>query len=130
MIGSTEITRRRLLGNGARPAAAAFASTLMPPNIRRALAASSAAPVGSLRDVKHVVLLMQENRSFDHYFGTMAGVRGFGDASAIQLSHGKSVFYQPDEKSPDGHLLPYPFEHEKDQCPEGAQHEPFVDLSA
>jgi phospholipase C len=35
----------------------------MPPNVRRALAAP--APAGSLRDVKHVVLLMQENRSFD-----------------------------------------------------------------
>jgi phospholipase C len=33
----------------------------------------------SLNDVKHVVILMQENRSFDHYFGTLSGVRGFSD---------------------------------------------------
>jgi len=36
---------------------------------------------GSLSDIKHIVVLMQENRSFDHYFGTMAGVRGFGDGA-------------------------------------------------
>jgi phospholipase C len=34
-----------------------------------------------LRDLKHVVILMQENRSFDHYFGSLRGVRGFGDRS-------------------------------------------------
>ena len=73
MKNSTDLTRRRLLGTGAKLAAASFASTLLPPNIRRALSAvqNTGAPAGSLRDVKHVVLLMQENRSFDHYFGTM-----------------------------------------------------------
>jgi phospholipase C len=100
------LTRRRLLGNTARLTAAALASSLMPPNVRRALAA--AAPrVGSMRDIKHVVLLMQENRSFDHYFGTMAGVRGFDDPNAMILPSGKSVFHQPDAQNPDGHLLPF-----------------------
>ena len=50
---------------------------------------------------------MQENRSFDHYFGTLPGVRGFADPAAITLSTGRSVFYQPDPKNPDGYLLPY-----------------------
>ena len=50
---------------------------------------------------------MQENRSFDHYFGTMAGVRGFEDPKALQLSTGKSVFYQPDAENPKGYLLPF-----------------------
>ncbi len=50
---------------------------------------------------------MQENRSFDHYFGTMKGVRGFDDPTAITLSTGKSVFYQPDAVNPDGYLLPF-----------------------
>ena len=54
----------------------------------------------SLRDIKHVVILMQENRSFDHYFGTLAGVRGFDDPDALKLSTGKSVFYQPDAGNP------------------------------
>lgn len=34
---------------------------------------------GALNDIDHVVLMMQENRSFDHYFGALRGVRGFGD---------------------------------------------------
>jgi phospholipase C len=76
------MTRRRLLGSAAGMAIAA-ATGLMPPNLRRVLADGPAAR-GSLKDIKHVVLLMMENRSFDHYFGTMAGVRGFGDAAAIK----------------------------------------------
>ena len=36
---------------------------------------------GSLDDIEHFVLLMNENRSFDHYYGTMSGVAGFGDQS-------------------------------------------------
>jgi phospholipase C len=51
---------------------------------------------GDIRDLKHVVVVMQENRSFDHYFGSMRGVRGFGDRSAITLPGGNSVFQQPD----------------------------------
>jgi phospholipase C len=34
---------------------------------------AACATAGSLTDIKHVVLFMQENRAFDHYFGTMAG---------------------------------------------------------
>jgi len=58
-------------------------------------------------DIEHVVMLMQENRSFDHYFGTMAGVRGFEDPNALTLSTGKSVFHQPDPAHPDGYILPF-----------------------
>jgi len=105
MTNQNELTRRRLLGNTAKLTAAAFASSLLPPSVRRALA--STPPPASLRDIKHVVLLMQENRSFDHYFGTMAGVRGFDDANALKLANGKTVFHQPDALSPDGHLLPF-----------------------
>jgi phospholipase C len=56
----------------------------------------------SLNDIEHVVILMQENRSFDHYFGTLSGVRGFSDPNVLtQTVGGKSypVFdqfgYQP-----------------------------------
>jgi phospholipase C len=104
-VSSVKMTRRRLLGGAARLAGAALAASFLPPNVRRALAA--ARPPGSFRDIKHVVLLMQENRSFDHYFGTMAGVRGFDDAGALLLSNGKSVFHQPDAENPDGYLLPF-----------------------
>jgi phospholipase C len=100
------MTRRRLLGYGASVAATALASTLLPPNLRRVLA-QTPPPSGSFQDIKHVVLLMQENRSFDHYFGTLAGVRGFSDPNAMKLDTGKSVFHQPDALSPDGYLLPF-----------------------
>ncbi|MDX2729573.1 MULTISPECIES: phosphocholine-specific phospholipase C [unclassified Streptomyces] len=50
---------------------------------------------GDIRDIKHVVVIMQENRSFDHYFGSLKGVRGFGDRATIQLPGGKSVWEQP-----------------------------------
>ena len=50
----------------------------LPSSVRRAIAGANAASF-NLSEVKHVVLLMQENRSFDHYFGTLSGVRGFGD---------------------------------------------------
>src|SRR5205823_3727993 len=76
------------------------------PNVQKALA-QGLPKGGSLRDIEHVVLLMQENRSFDHYFGTMAGVRGFDDPAAIKLSTGRSVFYQPDSVNPDGYVLPF-----------------------
>lgn len=102
------LTRRRFLGSAAGLAAAATAAALMPPHLRRALATMAGAPrPQSLRDVRHVVLLLQENRSFDHYFGTLAGVRGFADPSALQLTSGRSVFFQPDAINPDGHVLPF-----------------------
>ena len=104
-MNSIPMTRRRLLSTGARMAAAAAASALMPPNVRRALAAPPRQ--GSLSEIKHVVLLMQENRSFDHYFGTMSGVRGFDDPDALKLADGKSVFHQPDAENPRGYLLPF-----------------------
>lgn len=105
-VGPQKITRRRLLGSAARLAALAAASSLLPPSVRRVLAQALPAR-GSLRDVKHIVLLMQENRSFDHYFGTLAGVRGFGDPAAMKLPNGRSVFHQPDPANPNGYLLPF-----------------------
>ena len=50
---------------------------------------------GDLRDVKHVMILMQENRSFDHFFGSLRGVRGFGDRATIRLPGGLPVWRQP-----------------------------------
>ncbi|KAJ3824170.1 non-hemolytic phospholipase C precursor [Lentinula raphanica] len=48
----------------------------------------------SLAEVEHIVLFMQENRAFDHYFGTMAGVRGFKDPNVQIDPDGRSVFFQ------------------------------------
>ncbi|HEX4655065.1 MAG TPA: alkaline phosphatase family protein [Mycobacteriales bacterium] len=70
---TTEISRRGFLTAGAGAAAA----TLLPAGIARA------ATPGRLEDIEHVVILMNENRSFDHYFGTYPGVRGFSDPDAL-----------------------------------------------
>ncbi|MEV6896583.1 alkaline phosphatase family protein [Amycolatopsis sp. NPDC051372] len=101
----TGLTRRRLFGAAAAGGLAAAAAVL-PPNVRGALA-SPPPSGGHLGDIEHVVLLMQENRSFDHYFGTLSGVRGFDDPHALRLPGGSSVFHQPDPSHPDGYLLPY-----------------------
>lgn len=56
----------------------------------------TASPVKAtgLEQIEHVVLFMQENRAFNHYFGTMAGVRGFNDPNVQVNSDGRSVWYQ------------------------------------
>jgi phospholipase C len=103
-------SRRRLLGGAALAGGAAAVSLALPPNVRKALAAEPAVAggrVGHLGEIKHVVILMQENRSFDHYFGTLSGVRGYGDPNVQVQSNGRSVFFQPDPSNPDGYLLPY-----------------------
>lgn len=74
-------SRRHFLGLAAAGATAAGAATLLPPSLVRALAESR--PEGSPDDIRHVVVFMQENRSFDHYFGTLRGVRGFADNAAL-----------------------------------------------
>jgi phospholipase C len=89
--------RRRFLQSGA--AIAAFAAVES--------RAATPAPRARLADVDHIVVLMKENRSFDHYFGTLAGVRGFGDPDAMTLADGRPVFEQPDSHHPDGRLLPF-----------------------
>jgi phospholipase C len=71
-----------------------------PESIRNALAIEPNAVTGTIQDVQHIVILMQENRSFDHYFGTLRGVRGFNDPRAVRLyGTGNSVFEQPNQNS-------------------------------
>jgi phospholipase C len=68
----------------------------LPPAIQKALAIEPNNATGTIMDVEHVVILMQENRSFDHYFGTYNGVRGYTDPRPVRLqSTGKDVFNQP-----------------------------------
>jgi phospholipase C len=88
--------RREFLRNSAAALGALSAFTLLPPAIRRALAVEAKVVTGTIQDVKHVVILMQENRAFDHYFGTMRGVRGFGDPFPIPLESGNPVWFQSD----------------------------------
>ena len=85
----------------------AAAAAAFPAPISRALALPANNRTGTINDVEHVVFMMQENRSFDHYFGTLRGVRGFGDPRAAKLPTGKSVFHQPDPNNSDGYVLPF-----------------------
>lgn len=81
--------------------------SLWPRLIDRALAIPAARRTGTIRDVRHIVVHMQENRSFDHYFGMLNGVRGFGDPRPLRLPGGRSVWAQPSAEHRDGHVLPY-----------------------
>jgi phospholipase C len=73
----------------------------------RAVALPARNDAGSIMDVEHIVILMQENRSFDHYFGCMRGVRGYGDPRAITLPSGKPVWFQPTAPGADTHVAPF-----------------------
>jgi len=68
------------------------------------LASPSQAATGTIQDVQHVVIFMQENRSFDQYYGTLKGVRGFNDRNALVFTNGNTDFYQPRGTN---YLLPF-----------------------
>jgi phospholipase C len=86
------VSRRRFL----QLAGGGVAATMLSDSIARALAIPANRATRSLRDVEHIVVLTQENRSFDHYFGVMRGVRGFGDPHPVTLPSGRPVWYQAD----------------------------------
>ena len=87
-----DLDRRRFL----QITGGAAALTLLDQSIARAASIPANRATGSLRDVEHVVVLMQENRSFEHYLGSLRGVRGFGDPHPAQLPSGRSVWHQSD----------------------------------
>jgi phospholipase C len=96
-------TRRHFL----RASGAGAVGSMFPSLIDRALAIPANKRTGSIRDVEHIVIHMQENRSFDHYFGMLNGVRGFGDPRPLRLPGGRSVWAQPSAQHPDGYVLPF-----------------------
>lgn len=105
------VTRRSLLTSATALSGAAVGAAVLPLSLRKALATSLASPQrGRITDIQHIVILMQENRSFDHYYGTMPGVRGFADPAAIKLPNGNPVFYQPDPSHAQGYLLPFHYD--------------------
>ena len=98
----TESNRRGFLRAVGTAAGATAALTTFPPAIARALSIPAARRTGTIRDVEHIVILTQENRSFDHYFGTLNGVRGFADRFPIPVADsagivGKTVWIQPNQ---------------------------------
>lgn len=94
MTENWKFRRRTFLKHGAQAATLAGLSGLFPETLRRALAIEPDIRTGTIQDVQHVVILMQENRSFDHYFGHLNGVRGFNDPRALKRQDGKPVWYQ------------------------------------
>jgi phospholipase C len=96
------LDRRRFLG-------AAAASAALPAAIARAQAIDAHVRTGTIHDVEHVVVFMQENRSFDHYFGAMRGVRGFGDRFPVPLPGGRTVWTQANREGPGKPALIAPF---------------------
>ncbi|HTN06049.1 phosphocholine-specific phospholipase C [Agriterribacter sp.] len=90
-------SRREFIKKSVLLSGAAGFSTLLPASVQRAFAIDP--PAGSTYlDAEHIVILMQENRSFDHCFGSLQGVRGFNDPRAITLPDKKPVWLQTNEK--------------------------------
>ncbi len=90
-------TRRDFLKKAALLTGAAGLANFVPESIQKAMAID--APHGSTYlDAEHIVILMQENRSFDHCFGTLKGVRGFNDPRTITLPDNNRVWLQSNKK--------------------------------
>jgi phospholipase C len=90
-------TRRDFIKKAALLTGAVGLSGVLPASIQKALAINPA-PGSTFMDAEHIVILMQENRSFDHCFGTMKGVRGFNDPRAIDLPNKNKVWLQSNAK--------------------------------
>jgi phospholipase C len=129
-VSGSGLTRRDLLRAGAAAGALAGLESLAAPAkvLEKALAAPAAC--GSLSEIDHVVIFINENRSFDSYYGTYNGVRGFGDRQALTLADGsgKSIFYQPFPGTAGepygGHLLPFHFDtNNGGECVNDISHE-------
>jgi len=97
-------SRRRFLQLSA---GAGLAAGFLPAAIARAAAIPASRRAGTLEDVEHIVVFMQENRSFDHYFGQMRGVRGHGDRFPTPLPSGRPVWFQPRQHAPGQTILPF-----------------------
>jgi phospholipase C len=90
MTGMRPVDRRRFL----QIAGGTVAATALSSSVARAAAISPAVRTRSIKDVEHIVVLMQENRSFDHYFGSLRGVRGFGDPHPALQPGGQTIWNQ------------------------------------
>jgi len=98
------MNRREFLKSiGSGVAAAAY----LHDSLNRAMALPAIGRSGTLDDVEHVVVFMQENRSFDHYFGHLSGVRGYNDRFALRIGGGVPVWFQPRMGRPERPILPF-----------------------
>jgi phospholipase C len=90
-------TRREFLKKASLLAGGAGLWSSLPASIQKAFSINPA-PGTTFEDAEHIVFLMQENRSFDHCFGTLQGVRGFNDPRAITLPGNDPVWMQTNEE--------------------------------
>jgi len=90
-------TRRDFIKKAALLAGATSLSSIIPASIQKAMAINPA-PGTTYLDAEHIVILMQENRSFDHVYGTLKGVRGYNDPRAIDLPNKNKVWCQSNAK--------------------------------
>ena len=86
-------TRREFIKKAGLLSGMAGIHALIPESIQKAVSINPV-PGSTWMDAEHVVILMQENRSFDHCYGALQGVRGFNDPRAIQLPNGRPVWLQ------------------------------------
>ena len=90
-------TRREFLKKASLLSGGAGLMQLLHPSIAKALAINPEAG-STWKDAEHVVFLMQENRSFDHAYGSLQGVRGFNDPRAIRLPNKNLVWLQTNKE--------------------------------
>ena len=90
-------SRREFLQRAAALSGVSVAWGVVPESIARA-ASLDPEPGSTFLDADHVVILMQENRSFDHAYGALRGVRGFDDPVAFRLANGNPVWLQTNDK--------------------------------
>jgi phospholipase C len=103
------LTRRQFLVAGAAASGASLLAACGGSRSSDAVRkAAAVAPAGSdLGAIEHVVFLMMENRSFDHYYGTYPGVRGFDDHPAGDLGPFAQPYSGNTTSVPKGTVLPF-----------------------
>ncbi|MDQ1697695.1 MAG: phospholipase [Frankiaceae bacterium] len=109
------LSRRQLLA-GASGVAALTALGLP----RRA--AATAAAGSDLGAIEHVVFLMMENRSYDHYFGTYPRGRGFDDHPPHRLGSFAQAYPKGGQLDPPDVLLPFRLTRPADECTKDLTH--------
>ncbi|MBO9593817.1 MAG: phospholipase C, phosphocholine-specific [Niabella sp.] len=92
-----DFSRRDFLKKTSLLAGGAGVFSVLPASIQKAMAINPAKG-STFEDAEHIVLLMQENRSFDHCFGALKGVRGFNDPRVLKLADGNPVWLQTDKE--------------------------------
>jgi phospholipase C len=93
MTRDSGMSRRGFLASLAAGGAGLGLTPALLSAVQRAFAVEPT-PGSTWADAEHVVFLMQENRSFDHVYGSLQGVRGFNDPRALTLPSGRPVWCQ------------------------------------